>query len=67
MQNVLALLQRIEPGLKEMKVARKEVHASYPELAKVIKNHIRLSDYMIVIDNNDLFDCMTCKLGFFKP
>ncbi len=47
MEIVLALLQRIEPGLKELKVTRKEALASYPALMKVIKNHTRSSDYMI--------------------
>ncbi len=71
---MLALLQRIEPGLKELKVTRKEAPASYPELMKVIKNHTRSSDYMvqfmkkpIAIDSSNMCDCKACELGLFMP
>jgi len=67
-------LQRIEPGLKELKVTRKETPASYPELMKVIKNHTRSSDYMIqftknpiAIDSYNMCDCKACELGLFMP
>jgi hypothetical protein len=47
LKTVLAVLQRIEHGLKEIKITRKEAPASYPELMKMIKNHTSSSDYMI--------------------
>jgi hypothetical protein len=72
MQNVLAILQRIEPGLKEIKITRKEAHGAYPELMKVIKNHSRASDYMIqfvkepLVKSPNRCDCKACELGLFK-
>ena len=72
MQNVLAILQRIEPHLKELKITRKEAPGAYPELMKVIKNHSRASDYMIQLVKEPLLaspnvcDCKACELGLFK-
>jgi hypothetical protein len=72
MQNVLAILQRIEPNLKEMKITRKEAAGTYPELMKVIKNHSRASDYMIqfvkepLVTSPNVCDCKACSLGLFK-
>jgi len=35
MKNVLEMLQRIEPSLKEINITREEAPGTYPELMKV--------------------------------
>ena len=72
MKNVLEMLQRIEPSLKEIKITRKEAPGPYPELVKVLKNQSKASDYMIQFVNGPLVsspngcDCKACGLGLFE-
>jgi hypothetical protein len=70
---MLAILQRIEPRLREIRITGKEAPGAYLELMKVFKNHARASDYTITnmkhhigIDG-DKCDCKAFHLGFFKP
>ena len=73
LQCVLAILQRIEPGLKEVKITRKEAPTAYPHLTKVLKNHTRSSDYMAqflkhpISGDSNMCDCKACELELFKP
>ena len=72
MKNVLEMLQRIEPNLKEIKITRKDAPGAYPQLMKVLKNHSRASDYMIQFVKEPLVlspngcDCKACELGLFE-
>ena len=72
MKNVLEMLQRIEPSLKEIKITRKQAPGAYPELMKVLKNHSRASDYMIqfvkepLVSSPNGCDCKACELGLFE-
>ena len=72
LQVVLDVLQKIEPGLNELKVTRKEA-AKYPNLLKVLKNHTKSNDYMVqflkslLCSPPQVCDCRACELGIFKP
>ena len=71
--SVLAILQKIELGLKELKITRKEAPGAYPHSMKVLKNHTRSSDYMIqfmkkpISGDSNMCDCKACELDLFKP
>ena len=74
LQTVLDVLQKIEPGLKELKITRQEAPSKYPELMKVLQNHTRSTDYMIQFVKSPLCitppricDCKACTLGLFEP
>ncbi len=43
-QSVLDVLRKIESGLNELKITRKDAASKYPEMLKVLKNHTRSSD-----------------------
>ena len=69
---MLAVLQKIELGLDELKVTLKDVASKCPNLTKVLKNHIRSSDYMIQFVKIPLCsplvcDCMAYELNMFQP
>ena len=72
-QVVLDVLQKIEPGLNELKVNRKEAASKHKEQLKVLKNHSRSSDYMIQFVKSPLctppriFDCKACVQRLFQP
>jgi hypothetical protein len=73
MQAVLAVLQKIEPSLNEIKVTRKEAASKYTELLKVLKNRTRSSDYMIQFVKSPLCtpplicNCKARAQGLFQP
>ncbi len=72
-QAVLDVLRKIEPGLNELKITRKDAASKYPELMKVLKNHTRSSDYMVQFVKSPLCttplvcDCKACEKGIFQP
>ncbi len=73
MESVLCTLQRIEPGLQELKLTRKDVAVLYLKLLKVLKNNTRSSDYVVqfvkkpLCDTSIACDCKACTLGLFAP
>ena len=72
-QSVLDVLRKIELGLNELKITRKDAASKYPEMLKVLKNHTRSSDYMVQFVKSPLCtpplvcDCKACENGIFQP
>ncbi len=64
------LLEKIQPGLGNVKLTRQNAVSKGPEILKVLKNHTNSSDYIIQFFKQprvDNCDCKACKLDLFQP